>query len=88
MRKSELFEAFDLFDVRDFGKVITFYFFKCIFKLENALSNTVVYLEVGHVTEVVWALCSYILHIDGLAEKKKKRTVELLLFFFFKFKAV
>lgn len=50
MRKSELFEAFDLFDVRDFGKVIVFSFFLFLFLLETVSSNTLVsYLEIGHV---------------------------------------
>lgn len=32
MKKSELFEAFDLFDVRDFGKVLTYLLFNSFFK--------------------------------------------------------
>lgn len=38
MRKSELFEAFDLFDVRDFGKVMPFIF--CCW-LKDIVSNSV-----------------------------------------------
>lgn len=40
MRKSELFEAFDLFDVRDFGKVIIFHFLMYYFLVGNVLSST------------------------------------------------
>lgn len=62
MRKSELFEAFDLFDVRDFGKVITFHFLRIIIFLsrEHFIQYFSFLVEVGHVTEMVSvsALCS------------------------------
>ena len=51
MRKSELFEAFDLFDVHCFGKGITSYF-ACILKFEFSLSNTIISCTEGRESDL------------------------------------
>lgn len=70
MRKSELFEAFDLFDVRDFGKVITFYFLYIYWRTFNQILIVSYLVEVGMRRK--WSTyLNYVVefHIDGLAKK-------------------